>query len=172
MNPAMKCMKLDFMLLKPYAKSVLLVLLVPLMFPFFTGSLLEGLSFGVTVTAMTTAYTFSISEKNGMERFYGFLPVGRGSLVAGRYLAVFGIGYLALLLETALQSAILLWAVKSPPSGGELLSSLLLGMLLFTIYAGVQLPGYYKYGSIRGKIFMFIPTVGFLVFYYLQESWG
>ena len=34
MNPAMKCMKLDFMLLKPYAKSVLLVLLVPLMFPF------------------------------------------------------------------------------------------------------------------------------------------
>lgn len=43
MNPAMKCMKLDFMLLKPYAKSVLLVLLVPLMFPFFTGSLLEGL---------------------------------------------------------------------------------------------------------------------------------
>ena len=25
MNPAMKCMKLDFMLLKPYAKSVLLV---------------------------------------------------------------------------------------------------------------------------------------------------
>lgn len=94
MNPAMKCMKLDFMLLKPYVKSVLLVLLVPLMFPFFTGSLLEGLSFGVTVTAMTTAYTFSISEKNGMERFYGFLPVGRGSLVAGRYLAVFGIGYL------------------------------------------------------------------------------
>ena len=68
MNPAMKCMKLDFMLLKPYAKSVLLVLLVPLMFPFFTGSLLEGLSFGVTVMAMTTAYTFSISEKNGMER--------------------------------------------------------------------------------------------------------
>ena len=63
MNPAMKCMKLDFMLLKPYAKSVLLVLLVPLMFPFFTGSLLEGLSFGVTVMAMTTAYTFSISEK-------------------------------------------------------------------------------------------------------------
>lgn len=88
MNPAMKCMKLDFMLLKPYAKSVLLVLLVPLMFPFFTGSLLEGLSFGVTVTAMTTAYTFSISEKNGMERFYGFLPVGRGSLVAGRYLSL------------------------------------------------------------------------------------
>ena len=75
-------------------------------------------------------------------------------------------------METALQSAILLWAVKSPPSGGDLLSSLLLGMLLFTIYAGVQLPGYYKYGSIRGKIFMFIPTVGFLVFYYLAGKLG
>ena len=74
MNPAMKCMKLDFMLLKPYVKSVLLVLLVPLMFPFFTGSLLEGLSFGVTVTAMTTAYTFSISEKMGWSGFTASCP--------------------------------------------------------------------------------------------------
>lgn len=42
MNPAMKCMKLDFMLLKPYVKSVLLVLLVPLMFPFLQDPCWKG----------------------------------------------------------------------------------------------------------------------------------
>lgn len=74
MNLSMKCMKLDYLLLKPYLKSMLLVLLVPLLITFFTGTLFEGLSFAATVMAMTTGYTFSVVEKNSMERFYGFLP--------------------------------------------------------------------------------------------------
>lgn len=34
MNLSMKCMKLDYLLLKPYLKSMLLVLLVPLLITF------------------------------------------------------------------------------------------------------------------------------------------
>lgn len=59
MNLSMKCMKLDYLLLKPYLKSMLLVLLVPLLITFFTGTLFEGLSFArPRVMAMTTGYTF------------------------------------------------------------------------------------------------------------------
>ena len=38
----------------------------------------------------------------------------------------------------------------------------ILGILMFTLYTVFQLPGYYKFGSINGRIFMYIPVVGFL----------
>lgn len=33
---------------------------------------------------------------------------------------------------------------------------------MFTLYTVFQLPGYYKFGSINGRIFMYLPVVGFL----------
>ena len=36
------------------------------------------------------------------------------------------------------------------------------GLLLFTLYTVFQLPGYYKFGAIQGRIFMYIPVAGFL----------
>lgn len=80
MTYIMKCMKLDYLLLKPYFKSMMLVLFVPLLITFFTGTLFEGLSFSATVMAMTTGYTFSVVEKNSLSRFYGFLPTKKGHL--------------------------------------------------------------------------------------------
>lgn len=166
MNLSMKCMKLDYLLLKPYLKSIFLVLLVPLLITLFTGTLFEGLSFAATVMAMTTGYTFSIVEKNSMERFYGFLPTKKSALVTGRYLIIFTLGFLALLVTLGVQAFILHYkdtALTLP----EILGTFLLCSILFCIYAGVQIPGYYRYGSIRGKMFMFVPTVGFLLFYYI-----
>lgn len=169
MNPTIQCMKLDFMLLKPYGKSIVLVLLVPLIFPFVTNTLFEGLSFAVTIMAMTTAYTFSIAEKNSLERFYGFLPIKRSSLVGGRYLTIFGMAFLLILLEGAVQVMILTFVQSTVLQVSEIIGSILVCALLFCIYAGVQIPGYYQYGAIKGKIFIFIPTVGFLIFYYVSR---
>ena len=166
MNLSMNCMKLDYLLLKPYLKSMLLVLLVPLLITFFTGTLFEGLSFAATVMAMTTGYTFSVVEKNSMERFYGFLPAKKSALVAGRYLIIFAMGFLALLVTLGVQAVILRFkntALTLP----EILGTFLLCAILFCIYAGVQIPGYYRFGSIKGKMFMVVPTVGFLLFYYI-----
>lgn len=42
MNLSMKCMKLDYLLLKPYLKSMLLVLLVPLLITFLQARSLRG----------------------------------------------------------------------------------------------------------------------------------
>lgn len=168
MNYTIKCMKLDLLLLKPYLKSMLLVLLVPLLITFFTGTLFEGLSFAATVMAMTTGYTFSVVEKNNLDRFYGFLPVKRSALVLGRYLIIFLTGFAALVF-TLLVQVIVLKFKTSAPSLQEIVGSFLLCAALFCIYACVQIPGYYRFGSIKGKMFMFIPTVGFLLFYYLVK---
>ncbi|AXU70729.1 ABC-2 transporter permease [Clostridioides difficile] len=168
MSYTIKCMKLDLLLLKPYLKSMLLVLLVPLLITFFTGTLFEGLSFAATVMAMTTGYTFSVVEKNNFDRFYGFLPVKRNALVLGRYLIVFSTGFAALVFTLLVQVIILNFKVLAP-SLQEIVGSFLLCAVLFCIYASVQIPGYYRFGSIKGKMFMFIPTVGFLLFYYLVK---
>lgn len=166
MNNTIKSMKLDFLLLKPYIKSMLMVLFVPLMITFFTGTLFEGLSFTATVMAMTTGYTFSIAEKNNLDRFYGFLPVKRNNLVAGRYLIIFLTGFCTL-FATLLVQIFLLRFKAAHPTLQEIIGTFLLCAILFCIYAGVQIPGYYRFGSIKGKMFMFVPTVGFLLFYYI-----
>lgn len=166
MTYTVKCMKLDYLLLKPYFKSMMLVLLVPLMITFFTGTLFEGLSFAATVMAMTTGYAFSVAEKNNLSRFYGFLPIKKTALVKGRYLIIFLMGFMALTVTLAVQVVVL--SMKSSlPNIQEIVGTFLLCAVLFSIYAGVQIPGYYRYGSIKGKMFMFIPTVGFLLFYYI-----
>lgn len=165
MSSALKCMRLDYLLLKPYVKSILLVLLVPMIFPFFTGTLFEGLSFAATIMAMTTGYTFSVAEKNSLDRFYGFLPAKRSNLVIGRYAVIYLLGVLALLITTGVQTVVLHFmgvALTLP----EIVGTFLLCAALFSVYAGVQIPGYYRFGSIKGKMFMFVPTVGFLLFYF------
>lgn len=161
-----KCMKLDLLLLKPYLKSILLILLVPLLITFFTGTLFEGLSFAATIMAMTTGYTFSIVEKNNLTRFYGFLPSKRNAFVLGRYFIIFLFGFISLLFTLAVQVIILSFKTTMPTLQ-EILISFFVCAILFCIYASVQIPGYYRFGSIKGKMFMFIPTVGFLLFYYL-----
>lgn len=166
MTYTVKCMKLDYLLLKPYFKSMMLVLLVPLMITFFTGTLFEGLSFAATVMAMTTGYAFSVAEKNNLSRFYGFLPIKKIALVKGRYLIIFLMGLISLTVTLAVQ-VVILSMKRSLPGIPEIVGNFLLCAVLFCIYAGVQIPGYYRYGSIKGKMFMFIPTVGFLLFYYI-----
>lgn len=166
MTYTVKCMKLDYLLLKPYFKSMMLVLLVPLMITFFTGTLFEGLSFAATVMAMTTGYAFSVAEKNNLSRFYGFLPIKKIALVKGRYLIIFLMGLISLTVTLAVQ-VVILSMKRSLPDIPEIVGNFLLCAVLFCIYAGVQIPGYYRYGSIKGKLFMFIPTVGFLLFYYI-----
>lgn len=168
MTYTIKYMKLDLLLLKPYLKSMLLVLLVPLLITFFTGTLFEGLSFTATVMAMTTGYTFSVVEKNSLDRFYGFLPAKRNALVLGRYLIIFLAGFAALVFTLLVQVVILSYKTTTPALQ-EIVGSFLLCAALFCIYACVQIPGYFRFGSIKGKMFMFIPTVGFLLFYYLVK---
>ena len=49
--------------------------------------------------AMTTGYTFSVTEKNSMERLYGILPVKKSEMVMGRYLFVIVLGIIALVVS-------------------------------------------------------------------------
>ncbi len=43
-----------------------------------------------------------------------------------------------------------------------MISAAIGGLFLFALYTVFQIPGYYKYGAIKGRVFMYIPVAGFL----------
>ena len=161
MNDTLKATMLDFSLIKPYKKNICFTMLIPVAFTAINRSLMTGVSFAMCFIAMTAGYTFSISEKNDMDRLYGILPVSKKNLVLGRYLFTCLIGLLALLFSIIVHPVILKVLGETVQSLDIYLAAIP-GIIMFTLYTVFQLPGYYKFGSINGRIFMYIPVVGFL----------
>ena len=158
----LKSTKLDIALVKPYFKIICFTLLLPIVFTAINRSLLTGVSFAMCFIAMTTGYTFSIAEKNNMERLFGILPVRKSELVIGRYVFVLAMGLISLIISLIAQPLVL--KVLGETVGVfDIVTAAIAGVFLFALYTVFQIPGYYKYGSIKGRVFMYIPVAGFLI---------
>ena len=81
MSNILKSTKLDIALVKPYFKTICFTLLLPIVFAAINRSLLTGVSFAMCFIAMTTGYTFSITEKNSMDLQYSFLKFSAEELL-------------------------------------------------------------------------------------------
>lgn len=166
MSNILKAAKLDISLVKPYVKVISFTMLLPIAFAAINRSILTGVSFAMCFIAMTTGYTFSITEKNNMDRLYGILPVKKSEMVIGRYLFVLALGTLALVISL-ITHPIVLRAMGESVELFDVISAAVGGLFLFALYTVFQLPGYYKFGAIKGRVFMYIPTAGFLVTLFL-----
>lgn len=168
----LKFTKLDTALVQPYFKTVCFTLLLPIAFAAINRSLVAGVSFAMCFIAMTTGYAFSITEKNSMDRLFGILPARKSELVIGRYVFVLAQGLLFLIVSLVAQSLVL--KVLGETVGVfDIVTAAITGAFLFAVYNVFQIPGYYKYGSIKGRVFMYIPAVGLLVtllVFYSQPS--
>ena len=166
MSNMLKATKLDFSLVRPYFKVIGFTILLPIAFAAINRSILTGVSFAMCFIAMTTGYTFSITEKNSMERLYGILPVKKSEMVIGRYLFVLALGALALVVSLITQP-IVLRVIGETVEKVDIISAAIGGLFLFALYTVFQIPGYYKFGSIKGRVFMYIPVAGFLATLFL-----
>ena len=166
MSNMLKATKLDFSLVRPYFKVIGFTMLLPIAFAAINRSILTGVSFAMCFIAMTTGYTFSITEKNSMERLYGILPVKKSEMVIGRYLFVLALGALALVVSLITQP-IVLRLIGETVEKTDIISAAIGGLFLFALYTVFQIPGYYKFGSIKGRVFMYIPVAGFLATLFL-----
>ena len=166
MSNMLKATKLDFSLVRPYFKVIGFTMLLPIAFAAINRSILTGVSFAMCFIAMTTGYTFSITEKNNMERLYGILPVKKSEMVIGRYLFVLALGALALVVSLITQP-IVLRVIGETVEKVDIISAAIGGLFLFALYTVFQIPGYYKFGSIKGRVFMYIPVAGFLATLFL-----
>lgn len=162
MSNIWKSAKLDFSLVKPYVKTICFTMVLPVVFAAINRSLLTGISFAMCFIAMTTGYTFSITEKNSMDRLFGILPVRKSELVIGRYVFVLAMGLISLIISLIAQPLVL--KVLGETVGVfDIVTAAIAGVFLFALYTVFQIPGYYKYGSIKGRVFMYIPVAGFLI---------
>ena len=166
MSNILKATKLDLSLVRPYFKVIGFTMLLPIAFAAINRSILTGVSFAMCFIAMTTGYTFSITEKNSMERLYGILPVKKSEMVIGRYLFVLALGALALVVSLITQP-IVLRLIGETVEKTDIISAAIGGLFLFALYTVFQIPGYYKFGSIKGRVFMYIPVAGFLATLFL-----
>lgn len=162
MSNIWKSAKLDFSLVKPYVKTICFTMVLPVVFAAINRSLLTGISFAMCFIAMTTGYAFSITEKNSMERLYGILPIRKSDMVIGRYIFIIIMGLTALIFSLIAHPVIL--TILGESIGiVDYISAAVIGIFLFALYTVFQLPGYYKLGSIKGRVFMYIPVAGFLM---------
>lgn len=162
MNETLKAARLDFSLIKPYMKTLLFIMAFPAVFTAINRSLVNGVSFAMSFISMTTGYTFSISEKNDMERLYGILPVSRKHMVTGRYLYTYTMGLLTLMISLIIHP-IVLHALGTDVSFEDIIAAAITGIILFSLFTVFLLPGYYKYGAIKGRIFLYVPAAGYFV---------
>ena len=169
MNDTLKAAKLDFALIKPYMKNICFTMVIPVVFAAINRSLMTGVSFAMCFIAMTTGYTFSVSEKSGMDRLYGILPISKKHLVFGRYLYTCLMGFLAFLFSM-ITHPLVLRVLGETIHPVDICFAIVLGILMFTLYTVFQLPGYYKLGAINGRIFMYIPIAGFLAILLLASK--
>ena len=162
MSNIWKSVKLDFSLVKPYVKTICFTMILPVVFAVINRSLLTGISFAMCFIAMTTGYTFSVTEKNSMERLYGILPIRKSDMVIVRYIFIIIMGFTALIFSLITHPVVLIILGESI-SMFDYISAAATGIFLFALYTVFQLPGYYKLGSIKGRVFMYIPVAGFLI---------
>jgi hypothetical protein len=97
-----------------------------------------------------------------MERLYGILPIRKSDMVIGRYIFIIIMGLTALIFSLV-SHPIILTILGETISIFDYISAAVIGIFLFALYTVFQLPGYYKLGSIKGRVFMYIPVAGFLI---------
>ena len=162
MNEILKSAKLDFHLVRPYLKGLKMAWAMAAFFVFINRSLLFGVVFTMIINTILIAYPFSISEKSGVERLYGILPVSKKYFVLGRYFFTCTVGLLTSLFSTAVYSVILTVSGQTL-TPLEICLALVAGFSIYSFYTVVQLPAFYKYGTLKGKAFMYIPMMLYVV---------
>ena len=169
MSNIWKAAKLDFALIKSYSRTMAIMIVWPVIIVAINRSLYSGISFAMCFVSITASYPFSIAEKNSMERFYGILPVRKSSLVIGRYVYVILLG-LTTLIFSLIAHSFVLRMMGETVQFIDIAAASVMGIFLFTFFTVFQLPGFYKYGTIKGRIFIYVPVVGLLGIMFLLSK--
>lgn len=169
MNNTLKLIQLDKSLIKPYNKYFLIILIAPLVAIYSFKDIAAGVSFFMIMASMTCSYTFSVAEKNDLNRLYGLLPVTKKDIVLGRYVFTGLMGIIAIVVDILLNVAVM--AI----SGGEFTTGQILtgtgtGLFIYFLFTSVQLPGYFKLGAIKGRFFTFVPLIGLFALGWISKG--
>lgn len=159
MNTIFRFVCLDFRTIKPFRKSIYILILTPIVIGIAlkSTSVLAGI-FMMEFTIIMS-YPFSIGEKNGLDVFYATLPLRRRSVVIGRYafaLIMEIVGVISVFLISILMS-IIFKDINTDIQ--EILFSLCVLFVIFAAVISLQYPLFFKLGYNRARIAAYIPLL-------------
>mgnify|MGYP000911694830 CR=1 FL=1 len=159
MNSTLACLRLDFYTIKPYRRSLYLLLGLGFVIGFvFNKSVSTFSSVLMMGLVIITSYPFSIGDKYGLDIFYATLSVNRRDVVTGRYLFVIcleliGIGFVSLMVWLLNR----LFAAGIPFS--EVMLTLSVLIAVNSVMTAFQYPIFFRLGYARSKAYSYIPFV-------------
>jgi len=165
-------LKLDYLLVAPYWLWFVLFFGISFILGVFMN---QGFAFMVSWTIFAgtiMAFPFENTEKSNMNMLFAQLPTNRKSIVSARYMFIFIVLFLSLIIGIA--GGLILDTIFSNShaemyyefginlslfSLPMMLLSLSLSFGLYLLNVGFQTPFLYKVGYKKGKIFMWIPII-------------
>lgn len=164
MSKALSVAKLDMLTVRPYIKSMLLLIPVGLLFGVFNKSMLIIPPMFMVWASLFAGYPFSIGEKNSLEKFLGTTSLKRKSVVTGRYLfsCLSAVSILLLALVMVFVSCAI---SKTPVEIQAIIFISSFGIFLYAFIISFQIPFYFKLGYLKARTVTFLPlfAIGFIV---------
>lgn len=158
LSGAKRVAKLDFLLITNYAKYFIWYLVFPFFCFFGMKSLVGGMVTAMCMFSIAAAFTFQSEESENGGELYDFLPVSRLQRVAGRYLSTLAVGAGGFVCSFVLQ-VFALTVMRVGITGYKYAMAVLLAAGGFLFLTALQIPAYYRYGAVKGRILSLLPMV-------------
>jgi len=153
---------LDFKLCMPYWKWWVMFLGISLLMGLLNR---DGGAFIITVAIFTMTvmvFPFEVTDKSNLDVLYATLPSNRKSMVVARY-GFFLLSLLAVML-VAVPIGIVIHAAFGRTFSFTMFAVItVFSMAIYLVCVGIQTPFMYKYGYKKGRIFMWIPLIAFVL---------
>jgi hypothetical protein len=158
MSALTAAVRLDGMVMRPYARQLCLVIAAMGILVVVGGTPSVVLVTAGLFAALIVAYPFAVEDKNDLGTLHAVLPVRRGTLVLARY-ATAVLGYLGATVAATVLA--LVWASQSgePVVAAELWLVAGASFAMFALLVALQLPVYYALGYTRGRIVGYVPIM-------------
>lgn len=156
MSSIINAARLDMALYKIYLRSIIPMLVMPLIFVFSFRSLLPTITMAMAMLAISVSYPFFAAEKSGGEQLYGILPATRKQFVLGKYFFHIVFGLVVMLGNIIIYSLILTFALKNPVTLSDILLTCGAGLAFYILYASIQIPFFYRFSATKSQAFIFI----------------
>jgi len=165
MKNIMALLKLDFKLITPYWKWLLLFFGIALLMGVIQGGSDHGLIFMISFTLFAgtfTAFNFENTEKSNLNVLFATLPTNRKSMLFVRYL--YTIIVLGLSMLVAIGVGLIIDSAFGNNTPFEIyLMFICVSFGLFLFNVSFQTPFFYAKGYMKGRIFLWIPIIAVMV---------
>ena len=158
MTQALKFARLQLLAIKPYVKSLLIILVFAVVYAAIMKQPYSLLAMTTIYLILFITYPFVISEKNNLDALYTTLALTRRQVVAGTYLLIIG-AELAFDLFALIAARLIAAFLVQPFDWPVALFTAAVCFLGFSLVAAFQIPIYFKLGYTKAKLIAYLPMI-------------